>query len=245
MLFLFLSCGQRKESNQKSVSSKSDENVFLFRSEGSRLQILDDGDLSGTILLDSLKPYSDLYAIGPLKGLKGEVTIYNGEAHIASLVDEEPFLDHDVSNKSAIFLAYSNVNKWITREANSGIISQDDIESFLTKEAEKAGISSKASFPFRIEGEADSLVYHVIFKEGDEPHNRKEHHKSKKRFVLKSERLKIIGFYVESTKEGIFTHKGKRIHLHFVNEEKSTSGHIDQLFLAEGAKIYLPSQLFK
>jgi len=41
-------------------------------------------------------------------------------------------------------------------------------------------------------------------------------------------------------KAGVFVHHGTNIHLHFVSEDRETSGHIDALTLSEASVLYLP-----
>ena len=39
------------------------------------------------------------------------------------------------------------------------------------------------------------------------------------------QKVKIVGVWANSQEEGIYTHDGSRIHLHFVNKESLASGH--------------------
>ena len=69
------------------------------------------GDLSSRINLDTLSEISNLYAIGPIEGLKGEITIYNGKPSIATIEREQPKI-YSSLNYNAVFLVYASAFQW-------------------------------------------------------------------------------------------------------------------------------------
>ncbi|MBV6647641.1 MAG: acetolactate decarboxylase [Cyclobacteriaceae bacterium] len=233
---LILAC-QKSSNDENSTGAKE---LFVSRHVGNRLSIIEEGDLSPKIRLDSLSKYSYLYAVGPLGGLKGEVTIYNGEVSCSTILNDQPKVDTVLSNKVAIFLAYANVSEWNEVDLKDQIYNQAQIEAIVKREAEAQNKLTENAFVFRLEGVVDSMHYHIIYKSSDTPHNKFEHHKSKRKFILKDQPIKIVGFWADATGEGVYTHPGKRIHLHFINADNSTSGHIDQITLKPEAKLFLP-----
>ncbi len=64
--FLFLSC---------SYNIQASPNYWVKHS-GDRMNIIKQGDFTGTIDLQDLEKINHLFAMGPLEGLKGERTIY-------------------------------------------------------------------------------------------------------------------------------------------------------------------------
>lgn len=228
------------QSRSDTESTNDTNESFASRHSGSRLSIIQEGNLSPKIALDSLSKYESLYAVGPLSGLKGEVTIYGGEVSLSTVVNNKPKVSASIGDNKAIFLAYANISDWTELNIADQIVSQRQIEAIVREKASAWKISTEAPFVFRLEGMVDSMQYHIIYKSTDAPHNKAEHHKSKVRFNLKDEPIKVVGFWADAAGEGVYTHPGMRIHLHFIDDTNSTSGHIEKITLKPGAKLFLP-----
>jgi hypothetical protein len=56
---------------------------------GEMRKVMHQGDLTGHVDLRSLANRPHLYAVGPLEGLRGEVTIWDGKASLATLKNRE------------------------------------------------------------------------------------------------------------------------------------------------------------
>lgn len=52
--------------------------------------------------------------------------------------------------------------------------------------------------------------------------------------------VRIIGFWADAARQGVYTRPDKRTHLHFILDDDTASGHIDDVHLREGAFIHLP-----
>ena len=211
---------------------------FWVRYAGNRNNIIQNGDLSARINLDTLSEISHLYAIGPIEGLKGEITIYNGKSSIATIERGQPKI-YSSFNYSAIFLAYASASQWKKIVIEKSINGLNNVEAFVQKMAKKNNVNTKKPFPFRIEGIIDSLNYHIIFKSDNAPHNKVEHQRAMQKFSIYNSSVQIIGFWADSESQGVYTHPDKRIHLHFMLEDNTESGHIDNIQLHEGAFFYL------
>ncbi len=242
LLVIYVLVSACYSTRKKCIAQNTEQNSFIFatRTAGSRLSIIHEGDLSSTIQLDSLLRYKNLYALGPLVGLKGEVTIYNGKASFATVVDDQPQIDTNLIGKEAIFLAYANIPAWTEKTIENRLSSQAQIEAMVKKEANAKGRSTAQPFVFRLEGKVDSLHYHIIYKTSSTQHNKAEHQKAKRRFTLSNTYVKIVGFWADAAGEGVYTHPGKRIHLHFITADHQFSGHIDTISLSARAKLFLP-----
>jgi acetolactate decarboxylase len=212
---------------------------FWVRHAGNRDNIIQNGDLSARINLDTLSEISNLYAIGPVEGLKGEITVYNGESSIATIEREQPKI-YSSFNHNAIFLVYASASQWKKNAIKKSIIGLSNLEAFVKNMAEKNNVDTQKPFPFRIEGIVDSLNYHIIYKLDNAPHNKTEHQRSKQKFSVYNSNAQIIGFWTDLESQGVYTHPDKRTHLHFMLEDNTESGHIDNIQLREGAILYLP-----
>ena len=159
-----------------SGTNKSEPLSYWVSYKGDRKNIIHHGNLSSQVDLNSLSGITNLYAIGPVTGLQGEITIYNGTPSISTVVDGLPKVDTSL-NYGAIFLAYSRASTWQSIPVSQRLGSLDEIEQFVKTSAIQAGVSLDKPFPFRVEGAVDSLEYHIIFKTDQAPHNKKEHKK--------------------------------------------------------------------
>jgi len=243
-LIVLQNCSPDESKMNTSTDKTANQNVskeHWVKNTGSRLNIIKKGDLSSKIELDSVLHHQDLFAVGPVEDLKGEITIYNGNASIATIEKNKAVFSSNTENINAIFLAYGSTSKWNHFTIDEKLTGLNEIESYVRQSLIENGLNEEKPFPFRIEGHASAVNYHIIYKDNDTPHNKTEHQKAKRKFKLKDQSVKIVGFWADASGEGVYTHPGKRTHLHVVNENNS-SGHLDDIKLEEGATLYLPSE---
>jgi acetamidase/formamidase len=91
-------------------------------------------------------------------------------------------------------------------------------------------------FPFRVEGVASTLRLHVLnhscpIAEPDGP--------KPWRFFGEGETTVLVGFYAENS-AGRLTHHGQETHTHALLPGRDISGHLDEVALLSGARVYLP-----
>ncbi|MBP2831877.1 DJ-1/PfpI family protein [Aquimarina sp. U1-2] len=209
------------------------------KSYGNRQAIINGNDLSGILKLDTTLSRKYNYAIGPVKGLQGEITVYNDTISISTVVSGKPSVSEDTRTE-AIFLLQANQKDWNEIATTKQLNGLNDIESYIENSLIENGMEVSKAYPFRIETTVPSMEYHIIFKTDNKPHNKKEHQKAKQKFTLENEPVKIIGFWVDEARVGKLTHSGKRTHLHFMTKDKRTSGHVDAVVIPKGSILYLP-----
>lgn len=189
--------------------------------------------------LDTLLTQPFAYALGPVAGLQGEITIYNVLVSISTVKEEQPEISTSRAT-GAIFLIKAYQKNWKAIPITKTLEGQDAVENFVKAVLERNGLDSAKPYPFRIEATIPFLAYHIIFKRDNQPHSMKEHQKAKQKFTLHNEALQIIGFWVDEDRIGQLTHPGKRIHMHFINTDNSTSGHVDDIVVHKGAQLFIP-----
>lgn len=212
---------------------------FWVKHAGNRTSIIQQGDLSAQIYLDTLSEIPHLYAVGPIEGLKGEITVYDGKSSIATIDRAQPTISSSLHH-GATFLAYASATRWKTISIDTSISGLRDVEAYVQNMSTRHDVDTRKPFPFRIEGRIDSLEYHIIFKTDDAPHNATEHQRAKQKFTVHDSDVCIIGFWADVKSQGVYTPPDKRIHLHFILDGDAASGHVDDLQLREGALLYLP-----
>ncbi|MEO0972282.1 MAG: acetolactate decarboxylase [Pseudomonadota bacterium] len=215
------------------------------QSVGDRRAIMQ-GALDGRIQLNELRHLDGLYAIGPVSGLRGEITIADGVPHVSVLNAERLPVELPTSaawEASAIFLAYAASAELGSPTRLPKVISLTALREHFERVAAEHGIAlEERPVAFEVRGEAEVIRYHVIWKDGERPHSREEHRKSKVTFERRDVAVRLIGFYSREG-EGRYTHPGNPAHIHAVlpgdGEGATVSGHVDVIALAAGAQLYL------
>jgi alpha-acetolactate decarboxylase len=201
------------------------------------LRAVHGGDVSGKVPLQRFFERKNIYAVGPVAGLDGEITAIDGKFHIARVKHGEIKTDSDLS-ATASFLVWSEVSAWkppvlLGKEVDNHAQLEKQIE-FL---ALKGGVDTNKPFPFIIEGIIESVDYHILIPK--KPHQPDSGHiDSAKKISSKDVAAKVIGFFSKNH-EGIFTHRGSAAHLHIL-ESNGYSGHVDEIVLNAEARVSFP-----
>ncbi len=194
------------------------------------------GDLDATASLDTLASKNNLYALGAVAQLKGEVQIFNGTPFISNINENEVAIDPTFSKKAAL-LVYAVVPSWEEIKIPSNINTQNELEAFIVKAADSLQIDTSTPFPFLIEGTISSLSWHIInWPEGDMEHTHQKHKKSGLNGELTNKEVSVLGFFSDKHK-GIFTHHSTNFHMHFKTKDGLLAGHLDGII--PGAKMHL------
>jgi acetolactate decarboxylase len=198
------------------------------------------GDVSGKVSLAELPRSPRLYAVGPVAGLGGEITVVDGRLHLARVEHGAVKTSTDYQGQAS-FLVWATVPAW--REAvrlGTAASSQADLEKLVEAKARSAGMDPDSPFPFLLRGTVKKVDYHVLKPtEARGGHAASPGH-ADSALNLKAigERVTIIGFYSKSH-EGVFTHHGSYAHLH-VLLPNGDSGHVDELEVDPDIEIVLP-----
>jgi alpha-acetolactate decarboxylase len=196
------------------------------------------GDVSGKVALRALGRERSLYALGPLEGVRGEVSVFDGVGHI-SRVRQSAIEVKDSLDVRACFLVYAHVSDWLDAAWSAPIDGLEQVERAVVTEAAARGIDVAAPFPFRLTGRATHLDLHVLDKRDELPHNRERHEQAKVRFAYHHEDVDVLGFF-STQHRGIFTPGESNMHMHAKLQDGRAAGHVDGLALAPGSSLWLP-----
>jgi acetolactate decarboxylase len=205
---------------------------------GEQRRVVRDGDLRGRVALPAMSERPHLYAVGPLEGLKGEVTVWDGTASLARWESGKIVTTGEFKGK-ACFLVYSQVPGWTECKLSSGLKKPEDLEASIFVVARKAGVRADRPFPFLLRGRAQRVKLHIVNKTDNAPHNPEEHAKVKVPVALEACELDVIGFY-SSEHAGVFTHHDSYVHMHALTVDRRISGHVEELIPGDGMRLYLP-----
>ncbi len=226
LAILFLTCSSPQMEVEVKVS-------------GALKNMMQAGDVSAKIALDTLARYEHLYALGALENLKGEALILDSKSWSTS-VENGTLKFHEKLNDKAALLVYANVNNWSEVHLPSDEITKEALEKEIFTLASANGIDTEMPFPFLIKGIVKSLDWHVIdWENGDIEHSHKKHVNSGVHDAFSSREVEILGFYSQKHKT-IFTHHTTFMHLHFKTSDGEIAGHIDDVVTGDNMKLYLP-----
>jgi len=198
------------------------------------------GNTQANVRLADLPRSAGLYAVGPVAGLAGEITIVDGKLLVAEVEHGAIRTSSDFS-KGAAFLVWASVPQWRDASAvGASIGSQAQLEAFVEAKAREAGLNVEQPFPFLLNGTFDSVKYHVVRPpQGGATHGSAA---SPADSALNAEATgksaTVVGFFSRNH-EGVFTHSGSRAHLHVVLEN-GDSGHVDELRAGPDVQLALP-----
>ena len=197
------------------------------------------GDISGHVDLAELAAFPDLYGLGPLEGVRGEVTIVHGVPSIAR-IDQARVVTTEAWNVRACFLVWAQVPAWQTRGQEDIAVDLDGVEHIVVTLAREQGIDVSRPFPFFVHGVASDAVLHVLDKRDGLPHTALRHEHAKVRQRLSEIPVELIGFHSHNH-HGVFTPKDSNVHAHARTADRSVSGHVETIRFTLGARIAVPA----
>ena len=198
------------------------------------------GNLNATASLDSLNSKPNLYAIGALENLNGELQVFDGESFNSIVKDSKVVIDPAFDQKAAL-LVYAQVPDWEVIEIAPGLQTRKTaLEEFIRKTAVGRGISIEKPFLFLLEGKVTSLDWHVIdWPEGDTEHTHQKHKDSGLNGTMENKKITIIGFFSLHHK-AVFTHHTTNVHMHFKTDDGLLAGHVDDVRVGNNMILKLP-----
>lgn len=206
------------------------------------------GETGGSIALDTLAAPS-AWGVGATAGLRGEVVIRDGDVLVSRGDDVQARLTPPEDGEEAVILAFGTVTDWQS-VALPNDMAPDRLTHFIEMQAQSLGLDPEGGFPIRIEGSFPQLVWHVVTGEaqaygGDGAGHGDADANSQSGMNLYDEAGatgEVIGVYTGAALEGIVSHPGERLHLHFVSQDGTRSGHVDEITIPAGAMLLLPAQ---
>jgi len=197
------------------------------------------GDLEGHVDLGALSSLTHLYALGPLEGARGEVSIFAGVPSIAR-IDGGEVVTAATWHARACFLVWAQVPAWAERAVDAGVGSLDELERRATALAADAGLDLERPWPFRVRGTALRATLHVLDKRDGLPHDPERHEAAKVRRMLERVSIELVAFHSRHH-HGIFTPKASNVHAHLWTGDGRISGHLDAIELLPGALLGVPA----
>lgn len=129
---------------------------------GEQQEIFKTGRASARVSLGQLAGLPHLYAIGPVEGLDGEITIFNSEPHVSKVrAGGDAYIVDRTFDHGAIFLVWAQVREWNVIRVPQAVSSYRELETVVREMARQNGIDTDVPFPFLIAVTPHELVWHV------------------------------------------------------------------------------------
>lgn len=219
---------------------------------GAQKTIFATGKADSVVSLQELADRKHLYAMGPIDGLDGEITIFDSKPYITQIRGNDYTLDRSFKY-GAFFLVWTEQAKWMDLPVPATVKGYADLQHFVKTQAAALGIDVTKPFPFLLSGTPAEIKWHInVDRTEGKPITNELFMKSKEPFVMKNEPVDIIGFYSESH-AGIFLTQyapaikkesgmTNAIHIHLVSRTSKAAGHIDDIVMGQGMVLRLPQQ---
>lgn len=204
---------------------------------GAMRNIMMKGDLSTRFDLDTMSS-SNLYGLGPVANLKGEMLIADGEVFTSERSVNQA-INKKGEIKKAAMLVYSYVKHWKTEVTEVSIINYADLEKFIERKATTHQLS--IPFVFKIEASPQSVQYHIIDWIKGETHTMENHKQFALNGAFKHTKVLLLGFYSDRH-HSIFTHHSTNMHVHVMDKQTQTVGHLDNIQLNGSITLFFPEK---
>jgi len=197
------------------------------------------GQLYGTINLDSIANKKNLYGLGPVEYLAGEILILDGKSYKSTVTSDTTMKVEETYSINAPFFGYANIAKWTEQSLPDSIQTIQQLEQYL----DKATKSSSRPFMFKLSGTVEQATIHIVnLPKGSKVSSPDEAHKGQVNYKINNEESEIIGFFSTEHK-AIFTHHDTYLHMHLMTTDRQRMGHLDDVVFKKGTvQLFLPEE---
>ena len=197
------------------------------------------GDLGSHASLEPLADLAHLYAVGPLAGLRGEITVVDGRPYVSRVEDGRIVVDPSFHHEAA-FLVWAEIARWHDLDIPDTMLDDRGLEDFVVERSRESGMAIEMPFAFVVTGMAARVSLHILDRRYDRPHSRERHEEIKVPFAIERCAVEVVGF-CSQRHAGIFVPAGRRTHMHVCSRDGAVAGHVDDLRLGPGMTLRLPA----
>jgi acetolactate decarboxylase len=197
------------------------------------------GQLYGNINLDTITEKTNLYGLGPVEYLAGEILIIDGKSYKSIVTSDSTMKVEETYKIKAPFFGFATISKWTEQNLPDSVQTIQQLELYLDNITK----SSPRPFMFKISGTVEQATIHIVnLPKGSEVSSPDEAHKGQKNYELKNEQSEIIGFFSTEHK-AILTHHDTYLHMHLITKDRQKMGHLDKVLFKKGTmKLNLPTE---
>ena len=219
--------------------TKAQQTTNEVKIVGQMKNVMWKGQLYGNINLDTIAEKTNLYGLGPVEYLAGEVLIIEGKSYKSTVTSDSTMKVEETYDIKAPFFGYATISKWTEQNLPDSVQTIQQLELYLDNITK----SSPRPFMFKISGTVEQATIHIVnLPKGSEVSSPDEAHKGQKNYALKNEQSEIIGFFSTEHK-AILTHHDTYLHMHLITKDRQKMGHLDEVLFKKGMmKMFLPTE---
>ena len=230
-LIIFSNCKKSKEINKETLKNNYPDVTIVSAMKN----VMWKGELEGKFVFDSIADTSNIYGLGPLAYLKGEILIKDGVPFASYVTSDSTMTVKKENSITAPFFVYTQVKNWDIIDLSKTIKNIADLERFIDSTTK----DYKRPFAFKVIGNILNAKIHIQnLPEGTKVSSPKEAHQGQVNYALENEDVEIIGFFSTEHK-GVFTHHDSYLHMHLLTKDETKMGHLDEVVFND-VKLYLP-----
>ena len=206
---------------------------------GAMRNVMWKGQLYATIQIDTISDKKNLYGLGPLEYLTGELMVVDGKIYRSAVVNNNTMKTEEVATAKAPFFVYSNQAAWETVSLPSSVKDLKELEKFINDKAMKVD----EPFVFKIEGKVEYADIHLVnLAKGSIVKSPDDAHKGQVNYQVQQTDVQIIGFFSRKH-QAVFTHHDTFMHLHLITNDRKMMGHLDDLKIdPSNVKLFMPGK---
>jgi acetolactate decarboxylase len=204
---------------------------------GAMKNVMWKGQLQANIDLDTIYNKENLYGLGPVEYLKGEIIIVDGKAYKSTVLNDTLIQIEETFEIKAPFFGYATISNWKEILVPDKVQNTQQLEKFINKLTKK----SNRPFIFKMTCTVDSATIHIMnLPDGTIVKSPEDAHLTQVNYLVQNDEVIIVGFFSTEHKT-IFTHHDTFLHMHLMTKDLQKMGHLDDVKFKKGTlKLYLP-----
>jgi acetolactate decarboxylase len=216
---------------------QAQENNHRVNVLGEMRKVMWEGELDGVINLDTIRTKENVYGLGPVECLTGEILIIDGVSYVSTVTSDSTMKVDESYSVKAPFFAYDHIEAWKDHTLPDSIRTIKQLESYLDVVTRQLS----RPFMFKITGMAETATIHIVnLPAGSTVSSPSEAHQGQIDYELVNEQMEIVGFFSKEHK-AIFTHHDSYVHMHLITKNREKMGHLDEILFKVGSlTLYLP-----
>jgi len=181
-----------------------------------------------------------LYALGALEGLAGEILILDGRPLNGLVSNGALSFDRSFDRKASLLVS-TQVAAWKEVSLVLEPTDMSQLQIIVRDAAKQLFINTEEPFPFLLKGQFEKVEWHVINAAEAETQSHEAYKRAGLAGVSEKVEARLLGFYSEKH-EGVFTHHGSYLHIHYVDDPETEMGHVDELSIEGSIVLLLPDE---
>ena len=129
-------------------ATKAQQTTNKIKIVGEMKNVMWKGQLYGNINLDTITNKINLYGLGPVEYLAGEVLIIDGKSYKSTVTSDTTMKVEETYDIKAPFFGYTNISKWTEQTLPESIQTIQQLETYLDKVTK----NSPRPFMFKLTG---------------------------------------------------------------------------------------------